>query len=98
MDLWAIKTFLFWNSWQLHFMCLLFFPPLFPAHHSHRGGLEAEYIHRIKMCFCCGNFLLLQKAWCDWEVCFFFLVNIIRANEDYKIIKIQISNISIQEK
>lgn len=29
---------------------------------------------------------------------FFFLVNIIRANEDYKIIKIQISNISIQEK
>lgn len=29
---------------------------------------------------------------------FFFLVNIIRANEDYKIIKIQISNISIQVK
>ena len=86
MDLWIIKTFPLWNSWQLHFMYLLIFLPLSPARHPHRGGLEAEWIHRIKTYFVMGTiFLLLQRGWHYWEVCL-LLLSIIRATEDLQII------------
>lgn len=49
MDLWAIKTLVLWNNWQLYFTFP--FSSLFPAHHPQRGRLEAEWIHRIKMYF-----------------------------------------------
>jgi len=55
MDLWIVKTFLLWNSWQLHFMYLFIFLPLSPAQHPHRG-LEAEWIHIIKTYFAMGTF------------------------------------------
>lgn len=61
MDLWIVKTLPLWNSWQLHFMYLFILPP--SAHHPHRGGLEAEWIHRIKLYLAMGTvFLLLQRG------------------------------------
>lgn len=67
-------------------MYLLIFLLLSPAHHPHRGGFEAEWIHRIKTYFSMGtDFLLLQRGDITGKLGF-LLLSIIRAIEDLQII------------